>query len=99
MGALVSDREMSGDVIVAPATPPGASALAVVRFSGPAGAALAVARKLAPSLPEKPSPRHALLCSLVDSEGAAVKLALAQQIRDGLTSAPARCQVEEPTFV
>ncbi|HQR68812.1 MAG TPA: hypothetical protein PLB02_15590, partial [Thermoanaerobaculia bacterium] len=34
MGALVADRERTADVIVAPATPPGASALAIVRLSG-----------------------------------------------------------------
>ncbi len=68
MGALVADREGTGDVIVAPATPPGASALAIIRLSGPPGAALAVARRLVPSLPERPEERHALVARFVDAE-------------------------------
>jgi tRNA modification GTPase len=76
MGPLVADRERRSDVIVAPATPPGVSALAVVRLSGPAGAALAVARKLAPSLPAAPEPRRARLCRLVDDGGNALDDAL-----------------------
>jgi len=63
--ALVADPDDSQDVIVAPATPPGVSAVAVLRLSGPAGRALAVARRLAPQLPERPPPREALLCRLV----------------------------------
>ncbi len=37
MARLVADPDREGDVLVAPATPPGASALAVVRLTGPAG--------------------------------------------------------------
>ena len=69
MGALVADREGAGDVIVAPATPPGTSALAIVRLSGPKGAALAVARRLVPSLPERPEERRALVARFVDEDG------------------------------
>lgn len=72
MGALVADREGTGDVIVAPATPPGASALAIVRLSGPPGAALAIARRLVPSLPECPEERRALLLRFVDVDGNAL---------------------------
>jgi tRNA modification GTPase len=69
VGALVADRERTADVIVAPATPPGASALAIVRLSGPPGAACAVARRLVPSLPERPEPRRALVARFVDADG------------------------------
>ena len=69
MGALVADREGTGDVIVAPATPPGVSALAIVRLSGPPGAALAVARRMVPSLPERPEERRALVSRFVDADG------------------------------
>jgi tRNA modification GTPase len=69
MGALVADPGRQGDVIVAPATPPGVSALAVIRLSGPAGATLAVARRLAPRLPAAPRARSARLCRLVDGRG------------------------------
>ena len=69
MGALVADREGTGDVIVAPATPPGASALAIVRLSGPKGAAFAVARRLVPSLPERPEERRALVTRFIDADG------------------------------
>jgi tRNA modification GTPase len=66
---LVADREGAGDVIVAPATAPGASALAIVRLSGPPGAALAVARRIVPSLPERPEERRALVARFVDADG------------------------------
>jgi len=69
VGALVADREGTGDVIVAPATPPGVSALAIVRLSGPPGAALAVARRMVPSLPERPEERRALVSRFVDADG------------------------------
>ena len=65
----MADRERTADVIVAPATPPGASALAIVRLSGPPGAACAVARRLVPSLPERPEPRRALVARFLDSAG------------------------------
>ena len=62
------------DTIVAPATPPGRSALAVVRISGPR--ARDVIRALAPGLPDPPAPRRATLASIVDADGAAVDRAL-----------------------
>jgi len=62
---LSADPDRSGDVVVAPATPPGKSALAVVRLTGPAGATLALARRIAPRLPETPRPREAALYRLV----------------------------------
>ncbi len=65
----MADRERTADVIVAPATPPGASALAIVRLSGPPGAACAVARRLVPSLPERPEPRRALVARFLDAAG------------------------------
>lgn len=69
MGALVGDALGTGDVIVAPATPPGTSALAVVRLSGPPGRTLDVARRLAAGLPERPSPRRARRAVFLDAEG------------------------------
>ena len=72
MSPLVGDRERGSDVLVAPATPPGVSALAVVRLTGPAGRVLAVARRLAPDFPAEPRPREALLLRLVDAEGRAI---------------------------
>lgn len=62
------------DTVVAPATPPGRSALAVVRLSGPR--ARAVLRALAPGLPEMLPPRRATLASVLDAEGAAIDRAL-----------------------
>ncbi|MEO8055272.1 MAG: GTPase, partial [Acidobacteriota bacterium] len=76
MSPLAGDRERGGDVLVAPATPPGVSALAVVRLTGPAGAARAVARRLAPDFPTEPVPRQALLLRLVDAEGRALDRAV-----------------------
>ncbi len=72
MSPLSGDRERRSDVIVAPATPPGVSALAVVRLTGPAGRARAVARRLAPDLPASPPARQALLLRLVDAGGGAL---------------------------
>lgn len=72
MAALVADRDRSGDVIVAPATPPGVSALAIVRLSGPPGAAVAVARAVAPALPENPEPRRAVFGHFVDADSRAL---------------------------
>ncbi len=74
MSPLAGDR--GGDVLVAPATPPGVSALAVVRLTGPAGAARAVARRLAPDFPAEPVPRQALLLRLADAEGRALDRAV-----------------------
>jgi tRNA modification GTPase len=76
MARLVADPERGGDVLVATATPPGASALAVVRLTGPTGATLAVARRIAPRLPEAPRPREAALCRLVGEDGQPLDRAL-----------------------
>ncbi len=48
----------AGDVIVAPATPPGVSALAVVRLSGPRGAVVPLVLRFAPGLGANPRPRE-----------------------------------------
>jgi tRNA modification GTPase len=73
---LSTDPDRSGDVVVAPATPPGASALAVVRLTGPAGATLALARRIAPRLPQAPRPREASLHRLVGEDGRPLDRAL-----------------------
>ncbi|MBJ6760781.1 50S ribosome-binding GTPase [Myxococcaceae bacterium JPH2] len=58
----------SGSVtIVALATAPAAGAVGILRLSGPD--ALEVGRRLAPSVPAEPTPRHAYLASFVDAEG------------------------------
>ncbi|HEX7580401.1 MAG TPA: tRNA uridine-5-carboxymethylaminomethyl(34) synthesis GTPase MnmE [Thermoanaerobaculia bacterium] len=54
---------------MAPATPPGTSALAVVRLSGPRGVTLPVVRQLVPDLPERLRPREARLSEVVDARG------------------------------
>lgn len=72
MSPLVVDGERGDDVVVAPATPPGVSALAVVRLTGPAGKTRAVARRLAPDFPADAAPRRALLLGLVDADGRAL---------------------------
>src|SRR5512141_3461677 len=69
MSPLSGDRERGGDVLVAPATPPGVSALAVVRLTGRPAETRAVARRLAPDFPAAPAPRQALLLRLVDAGG------------------------------
>ena len=76
MSPLSGDRERGSDVLVAPATPPGVSALAVVRLTGPAGTTRAVARRLAPDFPAEPLPRRALLLRLVDAEGRGIDRAV-----------------------
>ncbi len=76
MARLLADPDRSGDVVVAPATPPGASALAVVRLTGPAGATLALARRIAPRLPEAPHAREAALHQLVGEDGRPLDRAL-----------------------
>ena len=70
MGALVADAARDGDVIVALATPPGVSALAVVRLSGPPGRTLPVAARLVPQLGASPEPRRAQRLTVADAEGA-----------------------------
>ena len=72
MSPLVGDPARGGDVLVAPATPPGASALAVVRLTGPPGPTRAIARRLAPDFPTDAEPRRALLLRLVDADGRAL---------------------------
>ncbi len=69
MAPLVADPDRGGDVLVAAATPPGVSALAVVRLTGPRGRTLAVARRLAPGLAETPRPREATLHGFVGEDG------------------------------
>jgi tRNA modification GTPase len=76
MSPLAGDRERGGDVLVAPATPPGVSALAVVRLTGPPAETRAVARRLAPDFPAEPVPRRALLLRLVDADGRALDRAV-----------------------
>ncbi|HEX7615263.1 MAG TPA: tRNA uridine-5-carboxymethylaminomethyl(34) synthesis GTPase MnmE, partial [Thermoanaerobaculia bacterium] len=63
-------------VLVAPATPPGSSALAVVRLTGQAGATRRVARQIARRLPEEPRPREAALHLLVGEDGRPLDRAL-----------------------
>ncbi|WP_224368487.1 tRNA uridine-5-carboxymethylaminomethyl(34) synthesis GTPase MnmE [Hyalangium versicolor] len=58
---------MSHATIVALATAPAAGAVGILRLSGPA--ALEVGRKLAPSVPAEPTPRHAYLAGFVDAAG------------------------------
>jgi tRNA modification GTPase len=60
-------RESDVETIVAAATPPGRSALAVVRISGPD--ALSVARRICPGLPDPPAPRTAHLTSFRAGDG------------------------------
>ena len=72
MAPLVGDAAGDGDVLVARATPAGAGALAIVRLSGPAGRALALARELAPRIPVRPLARRAYLSPFLDEEGSVV---------------------------
>ena len=76
MARLVADPDRGGDVLVAPATPPGVSALAVVRLTGPPGATRRVARQIARRLPEEPRPREAVLHLLVGEDGRPLDRAL-----------------------
>ncbi len=69
MGELVAEGARDLDVIVAPATPPGVAALAIVRLSGPAEPLAAVLRALAPGLPAGAAERTAHLTNVLDSEG------------------------------
>ena len=63
------------DTIMAPATPPGRGALAVVRVSGPD--ALRMLGRIAPGLPSDPAPRHAYLATFRDAEGEPIDTGLA----------------------
>jgi len=76
MAPLVADPDRRGDVVVALATPPGVSALAVVRLTGPPAATLAVAHRIAPRLAEPPRPREATLQHLVGDDGRLLDRAL-----------------------
>jgi tRNA modification GTPase len=76
MSPLAGDGERGGDVLVAPATPPGVSALAVVRLTGRPAETRAVARRLAPDFPAEPVPRQALLLRLMDAAGRALDRAV-----------------------
>ncbi len=69
MGSLTGDREAAADVIVAAATPPGVSAIAVVRLSGPSGKPLQILKTLAPKSNRPPQAWRATLCHLVDRHG------------------------------
>ena len=62
------------DTIVAPATPPGRSAIAMVRLSGPA--TLRILATLAPRLPATPEPRRPYLLPLIDGAGSPIDTAL-----------------------
>lgn len=55
------------DTIAAIATAPGAAAIALLRLSG--AQALAIAARIAPSLPAEPTPRKAFFVPLVDGDG------------------------------
>ncbi len=57
-------------MVVAPATPPGTSALAVVRLTGPAGKTVRVVRRFAPDLPDPLPPRAARLSRVLSVSGA-----------------------------
>ncbi len=61
---------MEVDTIVAVATPPGRGALALLRLSGPG--AFEVLARVAPELARPPSPRRAVLTSLVDPDDGAL---------------------------
>jgi tRNA modification GTPase len=63
------------DTIVAPATPPGRGALAVVRVSGPSARSLLC--RVAPGLPPEPEARHAYLATFRDFEGEPIDTGLA----------------------
>ena len=69
MAPLVGDAAGVADVLVARATPPGAGALAIVRLSGPPGRALAIARGVAPRLPEDAEPRRTFLSPFLAADG------------------------------
>ncbi len=56
--------------IVAPATPPAAGGVGILRLSGPG--ALAIARTVAPGVPDPPSPNRAYFTHFVDAAGAAL---------------------------
>jgi tRNA modification GTPase len=63
------------DTIVAPATPPGRGALAIVRISGPETRRML--GRIAPGLPPDLAPRHAYLATFRDPEGEPIDTGLA----------------------
>jgi len=65
-----------GDTIVAPATPPGVGALAVVRVSGPAAARIAKEIFRGRTAPDRARPRTALHGRIIDEEGRPIDEAL-----------------------
>jgi len=67
------------DTIVAPATPPGKSAIALLRISGPSTAR--ILQELAPRLPSPPPPRRPCLQTLVDAAGSPIDTALVTYFR------------------
>lgn len=71
----VDDTVCGGTTIVAPATPGGTGAVSIVRLSGPR--AFAIARRLAPLLPDGIPPRTLIRCDVRDAAGEAVDSALA----------------------
>ena len=60
------------DTIVAPATPPGRGGIGIVRVSGPATRAIAIAM-----LGSVPAPRHATVAIFTDAGGGAIDAGLA----------------------
>jgi tRNA modification GTPase len=69
VGDLVGGGERALDVIVAPATPAGVSALSIVRLSGPGETMRGVLRALAPGLLADAPERTAHLASVLDEDG------------------------------
>src|ERR1035441_2156960 len=80
MARLVADPDRGGDVVVAPATPPGVSALAVVRLTGPPGPAPAIRPRMTvrapPPAAETRRPREATLPRLGGEDGRPLDRAL-----------------------
>ncbi|MGE5179213.1 MAG: tRNA uridine-5-carboxymethylaminomethyl(34) synthesis GTPase MnmE [Bacteroidota bacterium] len=72
---------MADDTIVAPATAPGESAVAVVRVSGPAALALAARHFRGSRSPEATPSHHILYGRFVDSDGAPVDSVLLSVFR------------------
>jgi len=61
-------RDTLAFTIVAPATPPAAGGVGILRLSGPG--ALAIARTVAPAVPDSPSPNRVYFTDFVDAAGA-----------------------------
>lgn len=71
---MIPKLSSAGDTIVAPATPPGRSAIALVRISG--GQAREIAARIAPDLPSPLAERHPVLATVFDAEGAEIDRAV-----------------------